>query len=91
VDRSARRRRPLDPRPAARGPPPTGRLHQRWDRSSFWKLTSGSGANCARLNLVENETRAEVLAHLTSPLEELRPEDLAWEGEVICAVATKRD
>ena len=66
-------------------------LHYRWDRSSFWKLTSGSGANRARLDLVENEIRVGVLAHLTSRLEELRPEDFAWEGEVICAVATKRD
>ena len=65
------------------------RLHHEWDRSSFWELASGSGSNRIRLSQLGSAARAGVLARLTSTLSQLGPGDFVWEGEVICAVATK--
>jgi SAM-dependent methyltransferase len=65
------------------------RLHHQWDRSSFWQLAIGWGVNRARLSRVDAATRAGVLARAQSGLTRLAPQDFWWEGEVICAVATK--
>jgi SAM-dependent methyltransferase len=65
------------------------RLHHQWDRSSFWELASGSGANRFRLGLLGPVARAGVLARVHSGLGRLTPDDYLWEGEIICAVATK--
>jgi hypothetical protein len=65
------------------------RLHHEWDRSSFWELASGSGSNRIRLSQLGSAARAGVLARLTSTLSQLGAGDFVWEGEVICAVATK--
>lgn len=63
------------------------RLRRQWDRSSFLELVSGGAANRVRLSLVDAATRTAVLARLRLAIERLAPEDLLWEGEVICAVA----
>jgi len=65
------------------------RLHRQWDRSSFLELASGGAANRVRLSLVDAATRRDALARLRLGLERLAPEDLLWEGEVICAVASR--
>jgi SAM-dependent methyltransferase len=65
------------------------RLHHQWDRSSFWELASGSGANRFRLSLLDPVAPADVLARVQSGLGRLASEDYLWEGEIICAVATK--
>jgi hypothetical protein len=67
----------------------TERLHHQWDRSSFWHLATGWGANGVRLSRIDAATRAEVLARVRSRLGQLVPQDYLWEGEIICAVATK--
>jgi hypothetical protein len=64
-------------------------LRRQWDRSSYFRLASGGGASRARLSLVDSATRAKVLVLLRQRLEQLSPGDLLWEGEVICAVATR--
>ena len=65
------------------------RLHHQWYRSSYWELATGWGANRARLSRVDAATRACVLARVQSGLSRLAPQDFFWEGEIICAVATK--
>jgi SAM-dependent methyltransferase len=65
------------------------RLHHQWDRSSFWELASGSGPNRLRLSRLTPAARAGVLARAKNALGQLGPQDFLWEGEVICAVATK--
>lgn len=65
------------------------RLRHQWDRSSFWELASGWGANRVRLSHVDAATRADVLARVQSGINRLAPRDFRWEGTVICAVATK--
>lgn len=67
----------------------TERLHHQWDRSSFWDLAIGGGANRVRLSRVDTVTRAKVLARVHSRLGQLVPQDYLWEGEIICTVATK--
>jgi len=64
-------------------------LRRQWDRASYLRLASGGGASRVRLSLVGSATRADVLALLRRGLEHLSPGDLLWEGEVICAVATR--
>src|SRR5258707_1064079 len=65
------------------------RLRRQWDRSSFLELASGGAANRVRLSLVDAATRTDVLARLRLGLERLAPADLLWEGEVICAIASR--
>ena len=67
----------------------TERLRHRWDRSSFWELATGWGANRARLSRLDATTRASVLTRVHGRLGQLAPQDYIWEGEIICAVATK--
>jgi len=67
------------------------RLRRQWNRSSFWQLATGSGVNRTRLALVDAATRSEVLACLRNRLERLGPQDFVWTGEVVCAVAQRRD
>lgn len=65
------------------------RLRHQWDQASFWELATGGGANRARLSRVDATTRAGLLARAHSHLGQLVPQDYLWEGEIICAVATK--
>lgn len=65
------------------------RLHRQWERSSFWELASGSGTTRFRLSLLDATSRAGLLGRLQSALGRLATQDFLWEGEVICAVATK--
>ena len=65
------------------------RLHHQWDRSSFWQLTTGWGANRLRLSRVDAATRQGVLTRMQRGLSQLGPQDFRWRGEIICAVATK--
>jgi SAM-dependent methyltransferase len=65
------------------------RLRHQWDRSSFWQLTTGGGANRTRLSRLDAPARADVLTRAHRRLGQLAPPDYLWEGEVICAVATK--
>jgi SAM-dependent methyltransferase len=65
------------------------RLRHQWDRSSYWELATGWGANRARLSRIDAGARASVLARARRALDLLDPADFLWEGEVICAVATK--
>jgi hypothetical protein len=67
----------------------TERLRHRWNRSSFWELATRRGTNRARLSRLDATTRARVLARAHSRLGQLTPQDYLWEGEIICAVATK--
>jgi len=67
----------------------TERLRHQWDPSSFWELATGWGANRARLSRVDAATRAAVLTSARDRLGQLTPQDYMWEGEIICAVATK--
>lgn len=64
-------------------------LRRQWDRSSYFRLASGGGGSRVRLGLVDASTRADVLARLRRGLQPLAPDDLLWEGEVLCAVATR--
>jgi SAM-dependent methyltransferase len=65
------------------------RLRHQWNRSSYWELASGWGADRARLSRIDAAARADVLARMRDGLGRLAPQDFLWEGEVICAVATK--
>jgi SAM-dependent methyltransferase len=65
-------------------------LHHRWDPVSFWELATGSGVNRTRLALVDAATRADLSWRLRHHLDELAADDFRWEGEVICAIATKK-
>jgi hypothetical protein len=48
---------------------------------------SALGFALRRLDRLDPAARAGVLARLNSTLGQLAPQDFAWEGEVICAVA----
>lgn len=63
------------------------RLRHQWDRSSYWELATGWGANRARLSRIDAGARASLLDRLHADLYRLGPADFRWEGEVICAVA----
>jgi SAM-dependent methyltransferase len=65
------------------------RLRHQWDRSSYWDLATGWGANRVRLSQVDGTTRADVLARIARGLDRLSPRDFFWEGEIICALASK--
>jgi hypothetical protein len=65
------------------------RLSHQWDPPAFWKLANEAGTNGIRLGEVDAATRAYVLARMRAEFTRLAPRDFLWEGEVICAVATK--
>jgi len=67
----------------------TQRLHHQWDRSSYWELATGWGANRARLNRIDAGARARLLDRVHADLDRLDPAGFRWDGEVICAVAVK--
>ena len=66
-------------------------LSRQWGPQSFWNLLAGSGAQRQRLDLIDPQTRCDLLADVRARFDELPPEDFWWEGEVICAVARKPD
>ena len=53
----------------------TERLHHQWDRSSFWQLATGWGANRVRLSRLDAATHASVLTRVHSRLGQLAPQD----------------
>jgi hypothetical protein len=65
------------------------RLRRQWDPSSFWELATGSGANRVRLSLISAPVRAAVQARAQTALSRLGRQDFRWEGEIVCATATK--
>jgi SAM-dependent methyltransferase len=65
------------------------RLRHQWNRSSYWELVTGWGANRARLSRIGAGTRARALEHARRSLDRVDPAGFLWEGEVICAVAAK--
>jgi hypothetical protein len=65
------------------------RLYRQWDPASFWARATGMGVSRHRLGLIDPDARAGLLARLRDELSGLATEDYRWEGEVICAVATK--
>jgi hypothetical protein len=52
-------------------------------------VATGWGANKVRLSRADAATRADLLARVHRRLGRLVPEGYRWEGEIICAVATK--
>jgi SAM-dependent methyltransferase len=64
-------------------------LSRQWDLDSFWALASGSGIARQRLAALDPGARPRLLGQLRARLEGLGPEDFYWEGEVVCAVATR--
>jgi SAM-dependent methyltransferase len=65
------------------------RLRRQWDPASFSELVVGSGVNRQRLGALPPDARAALLTRFRSKLDALQPEDLLWEGKVICAAAAK--
>jgi SAM-dependent methyltransferase len=65
------------------------RLSRQWDRSSYLRLVVGGGASRVRLSRVDAATRTDVLERLERAVERLPPDDLLFEGEVLCAIATR--
>jgi SAM-dependent methyltransferase len=65
------------------------RLHHQWDRSAYWELTTGWGANRVRLNRIDAGARVRLLDRVHADLDRLDPAGFRWEGEIICAVAAK--
>ena len=53
----------------------TERLHHHWDRSSFWQLATGWGANQVQLSRLDAATHASVLTRVHSRLGQLAPQD----------------
>jgi ubiquinone/menaquinone biosynthesis C-methylase UbiE len=68
----------------------TEQLHHRWERSTFWRLVTGSGVNRTRLALVDATTRRAVLMRLRKRLDDLEADDYVWSGEVVCAIGTNQ-
>jgi SAM-dependent methyltransferase len=57
---------------------------------AFWRLRTGLGLSRARLDTLDNSTRAEVLAEAHRCLGALRPSDHRFRGEVVCSVSRRR-
>jgi SAM-dependent methyltransferase len=64
-------------------------LSHQWTPDTYWRLATGSGVNRLRLEALDERTRAQALARIRQGLDGLEPDDLAWCGEVVCAVAAK--
>jgi SAM-dependent methyltransferase len=64
-------------------------LTHRWEPATFWRLVTGTGANRARLQLADPDTRARFLATVRARLDALDLDDFVWWGEVVCAVASR--
>lgn len=65
----------------------TERLSRQWDRESYLRLASERGASQVRLALVDSAVRAGALWRFRRAVGVLGPDDLRYEGEVICAIA----
>jgi SAM-dependent methyltransferase len=66
------------------------RLRRQWNRTSLLALATGAGSYRVRLNRVDGEQRAEVLARLKRHIDHAKPADLLWEGDIICAIGRKQ-
>jgi len=64
-------------------------LEHQWTPETYWQLATGSGLNRLRLEVLDEAVRAETLERARQRLEALDPEKYAWQGEVVCAVATR--
>jgi SAM-dependent methyltransferase len=67
----------------------TETLRREWDRSTYWKLVTGSGVNRVRLQQLEPAARNDVLELARKRLDALPVDAFAWSGQVLCTVATK--
>ncbi|TML87951.1 MAG: class I SAM-dependent methyltransferase [Actinobacteria bacterium] len=65
------------------------RLQHQWTADTYWQLVTGSGLNRLRLDVLDDPVRAETLTRAQQRLASLAPDDFAWSGEVVCAVATR--
>ena len=65
------------------------RLQHQWTADTYWQLVTGSGLNRLRLDVLDDTVRAETLTRAQQRLASLAPDDFAWSGEVVCAVATR--
>jgi hypothetical protein len=54
---------------------------------AYWRLRTGYGLSRARLDTLDNSTRAEVLDEARRRLGGLRPSDYRFRGEVVCSVS----
>ena len=64
-------------------------LQHQWDRSSYWELATGWGANRARLSRIDAGARGRLLDRVHADLDRLDPAGFRWEGEIVCALAVK--
>jgi SAM-dependent methyltransferase len=64
-------------------------LCRQWEAESFFALASGAGTSRQRLAGLDPVERSSLLERLRERFHQLGPEAFCWEGEVICAVATK--
>jgi SAM-dependent methyltransferase len=62
-------------------------LERQWDPESYWRLLTGSGVHRLRLRQLDAAGRRRALELARPRLDALAPEDFAWSGEVLCAVA----
>ncbi len=67
----------------------TERLARVWNAESFWALTTGCGQTRQRLASVDPALSDLLLQRFRATLDALEPEAFRWEGEVLCAIATK--
>lgn len=67
----------------------TESLAHQWTADTYWELAAGAGVNRLRLDALDEPARATTLARARERLEALDPADLAWHGEVVCAIATR--
>ena len=65
-------------------------LRHQWTPETYFQLATGSGMNRLRLEVLDEQARAETLDLAHRRLSLLEPEDLVWSGDVVCAVATRR-
>jgi hypothetical protein len=64
-------------------------LNHQWTPDTYFQHAEGLGLNRVRLDVLDEQARAETLNRARVRLSSLEPEDLLWSGDVVCAVATR--
>jgi hypothetical protein len=64
-------------------------LSHQWTPDTYWQMATGSGLNRVRLDALDEDVRAATLGRARQRLEALDPTDLAWAGQVVCAIAAR--
>ena len=65
-------------------------LRHQWTADTYLQLATGSGMNRHRLDVLDEQSRTATLDVARRRLSSLKPNDLLWSGDVICAVASRR-